>query len=162
MNKNEQFRNDVLSSVESLTYEQLNQQPASNTWSVMQVLEHLYLMERMIVSRVKDQLENGVDQPTEDKPFHLAVDRSRKVDAPAQVTPSNEKQTLEEMKSKLAESRAALIELEETASEDKLKQKSFPHPVFGLMDLKQWIDFIGYHEKRHQEQIEEIKAVIGA
>ncbi|MDK8210552.1 DinB family protein, partial [Bacillus subtilis] len=96
-------------------------QPASNTWSVMQVLEHLYLMERMIVSRVKDQLENGVDQPTEDKPFHLAVDRSRKVDAPAQVTPSNEKQTLEEMKSKLAESRAALIELEETASEDKLK-----------------------------------------
>ena len=29
MNKNEQFRHDVLSSVEALTYEQLNQQPAS-------------------------------------------------------------------------------------------------------------------------------------
>jgi len=110
----------------------------------------------------KGSVRKRCDQPTEDKPFHLAVDRSRKVDAPAQVTPSNEKQTLEEMKSKLAESRAALIELEETASEDKLKQKSFPHPVFGLMDLKQWIDFIGYHEKRHQEQIEEIKTAIGA
>ena len=29
--------------------------------------------------------------------------------------------------------------------------------VFGDMNLKQWIEFVGYHEERHMEQIHEIK-----
>lgn len=42
-----------------------------------------------------------------------------------------------------------------------LRSKSFPHPVFGEMDLTQWIDFTSYHEERHLGQIQEIKQRLG-
>ncbi|TYR79159.1 DinB family protein [Priestia megaterium] len=162
MNKNEQFRKEVLASVQSLSYEQLNKNVADDKWSVMQVLEHLYLMERFIVKVMADQLQNGENCPVDEKPFHLAVDRSRKVPAPPQVSPSHEKQSLEQITKKLKQSREALNQVNERVSEEELRQKSFPHPVLGLMDLKQWIEFIGYHEKRHLAQIEEIKNEIHA
>ena len=43
-------------------------------------------------------------------------------------------------------------------SEEALQKKAYPHPIFGLIRLDEWVPFIGYHEKRHLEQIEEIKA----
>ncbi|WP_257349517.1 DinB family protein [Pseudalkalibacillus decolorationis] len=39
---------------------------------------------------------------------------------------------------------------------DLLQKRSFAHPIFKEMQLAQWIEFIGYHERRHIKQIEEI------
>ena len=44
------------------------------------------------------------------------------------------------------------------ANEKDLEQKSFPHPLFKELSLKQWIPFVGLHEKRHLLQIEELKS----
>ena len=44
---------------------------------------------------------------------------------------------------------------------DELEAKGFNHPIFGLMSLKQWIPFVGYHEKRHILQIKEVKEKLG-
>lgn len=158
MNTNQAFREDVLEAVSDLSYEELNQKISDDKWTIMQVLEHLYLMEEMIVARVWHQLQNGEDKPAEKKPFHLTTDRSRKVPAPPQVIPSEEKRTLEEMKMKLAASRTKLEGVTKRVETEELQKKSFPHPIFGDMDLAQWIEFIGYHEKRHLLQIEELKA----
>lgn len=41
-------------------------------------------------------------------------------------------------------------------SEESLwKRKLYPHPVFGPMDVAQWVDFIGIHEERHLAQLKE-------
>ncbi|PXW87084.1 hypothetical protein DFR56_106154 [Pseudogracilibacillus auburnensis] len=32
-----------------------------------------------------------------------------------------------------------------------------PHPGFNMLNLSQWISFIGWHERRHIEQIKEVK-----
>ncbi|WP_315906024.1 DinB family protein [Priestia koreensis] len=157
MTHNEEIRSRVLELAETLTDEQLNQKVRDDQWSIMQVMDHLYLMEKNLTNTMKKVLEGGEEQSVDDKPIHLTVDRSRKVDAPSYVVPSDEFITLDEMKDKLYKSRQALQEFEAETNEEKRQKKAFPHPVFGLMTVNQWIPFIGYHEERHLEQMKEIK-----
>lgn len=157
MEENRKVREDVLKSISSLTDEQLNKQVGTGKWSIMQVLDHLYLMERGIVHKMMEAMQQEEDQPTEKKPIELTVNRSVKIDAPSFVVPSDQFISLEEMKKKLNSSRENLENFVAQTDTSKLEKRSLPHPVFGQLDLAQWIPFIGLHEKRHLEQIEEIK-----
>ncbi|WP_285766361.1 DinB family protein [Peribacillus sp. SI8-4] len=158
MNQNEKIREDVLNAVNGLSDEQLNAHPEKGRWSIIQVLDHLYLMERAITKSIADKLKSDERIPAADKPIELTVNREVKVEAPSYVVPSESFQTLQEVKGKLAESRNALIQLVKSADENDLEQKSFPHPLFKDLSLKQWIPFVGLHEKRHLLQIEELKS----
>lgn len=160
MTHNEEIRSQVLELAETLTDEQLNQKVRDDQWSIMQVMDHLYLMEKNLTNTMKKVLEDGEEKSVDDKPIHLTVDRSRKVDAPSYVVPSDEFITLDEMKDKLYKSRQALQQFESQTNEEKRQKKAFPHPVFGLMTVNQWIPFIGYHEERHLDQMKEIKQQI--
>jgi hypothetical protein len=97
----------------------------------------------------------------EDKPIKLIIDRTNKFDAPSYVTPSNEFITLTTIQEKLLESRSALEAFLVDADEEKMLKRTIPHPVFGPFHLKQWVEIIGWHEKRHLVQIEEIKDELG-
>jgi uncharacterized damage-inducible protein DinB len=154
---NKRIREEVLQSVSGLSDKQLNECVEDTSWTIVQVLEHLYLIERSITISISKQLVNEESLPTDEKPIHYAVDRSRKIQAPSFVTPSDDYMSLEDIKGKLTESRESLIKVVSEADESLLEQKSFPHPIFGLVSLKQWVPFIGFHEKRHLAQIEEIK-----
>lgn len=48
-----------------------------------------------------------------------------------------------------------------TAVIASLKEEDFervlPHPLFQELTVRQWIEFIGHHDKRHLSQIKEIK-----
>lgn len=158
MEDNKVIREAVLRSIENLSDEQLNEQVEAGRWSIMQVLDHLYLMERAIVHTLSDQLTNGENKATVEKPIQFTTNRSTKVTAPSFATPSVDFISLEEMKSKLTKSRENLNNLIASADKTLLTQRSYPHPVFGDLSLAQWIPFIGLHEKRHLAQIEEVKA----
>ncbi|MGE6378965.1 DinB family protein [Peribacillus muralis] len=158
MIENEKIREELLNAVNGLTDEQLNAHPEEGRWSVIQVLDHLYLMERAITKSIGDKLQSDERIPAVDKPIELTVNREVKVEAPSYLVPSDSYQTLQEVKDKLAESRSAFVQLIDNADESDLDQKSFPHPLFKDLSLKQWIPFVGLHEKRHLLQIEEIKS----
>ncbi|MBN8191239.1 DinB family protein [Bacillus sp. NTK074B] len=153
----EDIRSEVLDSVNHLTDEQLNEELEADRWTIMQVLDHLYLMERSLTKTIQLTLEKGEEQEVESKPVHFTVDRSTKVDAPPFVVPTEEELTLQEMKDKLASSRNDLLTFLDTTSKEALQRKAYPHPIFGHIRLDEWISFIGFHEKRHLEQIEELK-----
>ncbi len=155
---NQEIRNELYKSVAPLSDEQLNQTIEENRWSIMQVMDHLYLMERTITKAIQSTLEKGDKQEVDNKPIHFTVDRSTKVDAPPMVKPSEEFISLAEMKEKLEQSRQELLRFLDGVKEDDLKEKAYPHPIFGMIRLDQWVPFIGYHEKRHLEQIEELKS----
>ncbi|RCX17687.1 DinB family protein [Fontibacillus phaseoli] len=70
--------------------------------------------------------------------------------------------TMQELKAKLDQSLQSLLQVTDGLEEDHLQQLSFPHPVFGLMDLKQWVEFVGVHEKCHLEQMKEVLREISA
>ncbi|WML48555.1 DinB family protein [Neobacillus sp. PS3-34] len=156
MNHNKEVRKEILQSVSGLTDAQLNERPIGK-WNIMQVLEHLYLMEKTIVHKMMMVMANDEESQVENKPIHLTPNRTTKVVAPSFVEPSGEFTTLAAMKAKLLESRAALEKFVATADQEKMLKRSFPHPVFGLLHVKQWVEFIGLHELRHLEQIEELK-----
>ncbi len=158
---NNKAREELLTEVNGITDEDLNRKPAENGWSIKQILEHLYLMEGAITKNIRGQLAHGEVVNAADKPIELSVDRSRKVDAPEFAQPSESFASLEELKQKLEATHKGLAELAGTSDERMLKDKGFPHPVFGQMSLKQWIPFVGYHEKRHTEQVKEVKIDIG-
>jgi uncharacterized damage-inducible protein DinB len=158
MDHNEQVRQELLASVSGLSDELLNKRVEEESWTIMQVLEHLYLIEMYIANMIADTLANGSIQPVKEKPIHLTVNRSKKVQAPSFSIPSDQFMTLEEMQEKLHQSRQLLMKVSKEAIPSDLEQKSFPHPAFGPISLKQWISFVGYHEKRHLAQIEELKA----
>nr|GGG86552.1 hypothetical protein GCM10011398_35440 [Virgibacillus oceani] len=158
---NEQAREALLAEVTGVSDDDLNKKPDEHSWSMKQVLEHLFLMEGAIVKTIEDQLEHGEVVNAKARPIELTVDRTKKVNAPDYTVPSDEFATLDEMELKLEASHQGLLKLTANADEIALKRKGFPHPVFGQMSLKQWIPFVGWHEKRHTLQIIEIKEQLG-
>lgn len=157
METNRQYRDEVLQAVSGLSDEQLNKQVEEGRWSIMQVLEHLYLIEKSITKMFSHQLENGETKLVADAPIEFTVNRSRKLIAPSFAEPSGEFLTLEEIKKKLEKSREVFIKVVNSADPALLEQRAYPHPAFGELNLKQWIPFVGLHEKRHLAQIEQLK-----
>ncbi|APC47369.1 DinB family protein [Virgibacillus halodenitrificans] len=161
MQINEQARNELLSEVNGLTAEHLNQKPSKNEWSIKEILEHLYLMEGAITESIQKQLASPEINVVKEKPIELTVNRDTKVDAPSFAVPSEDYATLDELKEKLAYTHGNLEKLVENEDKMAMKNKAFPHPVFGDMSLDQWIPFIAYHEMRHTDQIKEVKKKLG-
>ncbi|MEK5389080.1 DinB family protein [Margalitia sp. FSL K6-0131] len=156
MEHNYKIRKELLESVSDLSDQQLNTTPEEGKWSIMQNLEHLYLMEKVVVQRMTQELKYNTE-PTSEVPINMLLNRSKKIDAPEFLKPSNEFTSLKEMKSKLDESREALINFVSHTSEDDLANRAMAHRLFGMLSLKQWVKLIGYHEQRHLEQIKEVK-----
>ncbi|MFJ7747352.1 DinB family protein [Peribacillus sp. NPDC097295] len=158
MDENKKIREELIQAVNGLSDEQLNAHPEEGRWSIIQVLNHLYLMERAITKGIADTLASDESKHADDKPIQYTLNRDTKVDAPSSVIPTEEFLTLDEVKTKLSSSREALEAVVSHANEDALNEKSFPHPMFQDLSLKQWIPFVGLHEKRHLFQIEELKS----
>ncbi|AFH59363.1 DinB family protein [Paenibacillus caseinilyticus] len=157
MENNRQIRSNIWNTVEDLSDMQINTRVEEGKWTIAQVLEHLYLMEKAITASMSRELNGGEIRPAEEKNFFLTLDRSRSVPAPAPLVPAEGFYTMNELKDKLGESRRTIEELLAGIPDEELAQRSFLHPVFGLMDLRQWLTFIGVHEQRHWGQIEELK-----
>ncbi|WP_191560438.1 DinB family protein [Metabacillus idriensis] len=151
-------RAELVNEVQNMTDGQLNQKPSQDVWSPAQILQHLYLMERVIIGGIKQVLMSGEKREATEKPLELVIDRSLKVPAPENLKPGDGPFQKETLLSKLEESRRELINFAETAPEHMLNEQAMKHPHLGDLSLKQWVEFIGYHEKRHLLQITEVKS----
>lgn len=153
-------RADILNCVRDLTDEQLNQVVEEGSWSIAQVLEHLYIMEVNIARQILLALSQEENDEPGSFPLHVIADRTNKIDAPEFLIPSNNFHTQDELKENLAESRASIEKIILENSEEVLNLKTFAHRRFGVLTLNQWISLVGYHEQRHIGQIEEIKEAL--
>lgn len=158
---NDEARAALLAEVKDITDEKANERPKDGGWSINQVLEHLYLMEDMVVKMLDHALKTGEVQEAKKRRIEATVNRDIKVDAPDELVPSDEALSIETIKDNLSISHKKLEDFAQEHSSETLIKKALPHPAFGLMSLEQWIPFVGYHEVRHTEQIREIKADIG-
>ena len=157
MKHTETVREELLKSVDALTDRRVNEVVEEGVWSIAQNLEHLYLMEMSVAKGIKQAQSQGEGKPVREKPIHVTADRTTKVPAPPYLEPSTDFQTLSELKNKLAQSRELLLQTIEGLTEREMNEKSFKHPVFGTLSIRQWVSFIGHHEERRRLQIEEVK-----
>ena len=139
--------------------------PAPDRWSVAELVEHLSIVEGNVAGLLGKLLgkaeESGAGaaaagdfDPVSIEEF---VERTRgvKLEAPERIRPTG--LSLADSLARLRDSRAALQALRPRVERADGRALRFPHPVWGPLDLYQWLLFVGAHEDRHLAQIEALK-----
>ncbi|MDQ0232105.1 DinB family protein [Metabacillus malikii] len=158
----EATRKELLTVIEAIPETFINVKESEKKWSIGQVLDHLHKTEVNITKVIKHMStlpEQQDSLPT--KPLVLTLDRTRKVKVSDSLAPALAELDKQELLDALAQSRAELINVIEAIPQTvDFTKIGYKHPVFGELSLMQWIEFIGYHEKRHLAQIEEVNAIL--
>lgn len=156
----------LLAAIAGFRPDQWSFRPDAETWSALDCVEHLAIIEAFIFRAV----QRTVSQPADPAKRKLAEGkdatilravpaRERRVTAPEPVRPTGLLQPHEALE-KLAQSRNATIAFAET-TELELRDFVFPHPFLKEMDCYQWLLFLAVHQERHTHQIEELKQAPG-
>lgn len=157
-------RAEVLDAVAS-THEPERATLPPGAWSVATIVEHLRLTETSVskllhvtVSRLP---ADGRVQETDTSSVLHRIDharmanRDRRVVAPAIVQPRTDL-ALADSLAGLETSRVALRNSLREADGLALEHFTFPNLAYGMIDLYQWLVFLGLHESRHACQIREL------
>ncbi len=121
-------------------------------------MEHLYLVEKFTIVRIKEALaEPPVTEQIKTKNLEGALDRTNKLKAPEIISPRGIFQSLDDARHYLAQSRQELLSLISSTDVHALRNHGAPHPVFGMQSLEQRIELLALHERHHIAQIEEMK-----
>ena len=139
--------------------------PADDRWSVSEIFEHLYRVERgagaILAKRIAKARAEGHPAETETTSVMGILDGfqvshlNRRLVAPELVTPT-ENPDRETAESQLAESRAALLSAIASGDGLALGEIRHTHLRLGELDLYQWILLVGEHEKRHTGQLRDV------
>ena len=151
----------LASEVEGLTPEQLKFRMTAESWSVMDVVEHLAIAE----VQYWDQLQKSMQQPaakeksaaTDAAILWYGIDRTaRNKTGEARVPKGN----WNDVRESLAEFRKLRATMKDYAAKtgDDLRSRML---IEGNMDVYQWFLMISSHSQRHILQIREIKAHAG-
>ncbi|KGX87053.1 DinB family protein [Pontibacillus litoralis] len=151
-------RTQVVNFLMDLTEEEAKYKPDETKWSVLEIAEHLYLMEIVVHKQIHYAIDNLEAVEVSEKPINQTTDRSNKVEAPEALQPQGRFHSTEEALSALKESREGTLSILKQYDKQLLASRAIPHPAFGNMSGLQWIEFIGWHELRHLEQMKEITA----
>ncbi|TDF91327.1 DinB family protein [Paenibacillus piri] len=152
-------RNALWKSVDGLPDELLRRQDC-NGWSILDVLEHLFLVEQVALRVIKDALSKPpFTEQIRVNPLEPVLDRADKLDAPDPIYPKGLFKNLDEARNQLDQSRELLLSFISSVDVDVLRIHGAPHPRYGLLSAEQWAQFVGVHERRHIIQIEEMKHV---
>ena len=154
-------RKGVQDAVKGLTEAQWKFKPAPDRWSAAEVVEHLALIEDVVLG-ILEKLPQapapaaGRDAQQFDAMLLAKVqDRSTKYEAPPQARPAA-RWTPDEALEHFLASRARTAEL--LRSMTGLRAHVIAHPIFGPMDGYQWILAVAGHSERHTRQILEVMA----
>ncbi len=150
-------RKELLNEIAVLSDKQFNMKPTEEKWSVSQVIRHLILIDEAVLPALRKAVQEESERVAE-KNLEFVLDRTKKITSPL-PEPSTEFISKEKLLLILSQARTSLLEYVneiETLAEDK----SVIHPALGAISIKQMIEFVALHEKRHIEQIKEIKQII--
>ena len=161
----------LLEAVSSVPDDRWTERPKPNQWSVSELCEHLYMVERScarVIGKCAAEAR-AKDHPPETETSSVlgamdafrVADRSRKLEVPDRVKPTggwSRERALEALGASRAELSAAIGVADGLA----LSTVRFTHLRFGELDLYQWILFIGQHEARHLSQANEIVEQLAA
>lgn len=160
-------RRALLDSVESLSAEQTDFRPLSSSWSIDDVLHHLALTDEAFAKLMalfseraaKEAL--GPDPTPESSALH-SIDSlvegadDLKATAPDRVNPRSKVEAKSAL-ARLGSARGRVLQSFEALSSVDGRKLTYRHPLFGELDLYQWLLVGAWHERRHTRQIERIK-----
>ena len=157
-------------SVSGLSDSQIRFKPATDCWSIAQILEHMAMVHDRILARLeKDFPQAPAPAADRDSGFidSLVVekipDRSRKFKAPEFIQPAGLIPVAESL-DRIASTYRALEEYLESTPDlrahvmESAPLKAVTDGAYNTMDGYQWALAIAAHDERHVRQILEVKA----
>ncbi len=155
-------RKNIVDATKDLSEAQWNFKPASDRWSVAEVMEHIAAAEDMLFGLITEQVmkapprPEGADVKAIDEMVLARIpDRTIKAQAPEPLRPTNRYGSPEAAVKHFIESRTRTIEfLQKTAD---LRGHAIDSPLGQKLDAFQWILFIAAHSERHTKQLNEVK-----
>ena len=150
-----------ISSFEDLSEKNFNTKPGADSWSVTEVVEHIYRTELASTQILKSETRAS-DHDTEAKIKEISlkfIDRSKKLTAFGPIVPKGNMNSSDELIQKISNNRENQIASLQSLDMDGLCLM-FEHPLFGYMTRKEWILFNSTHASRHKAQIEEIREIL--
>jgi hypothetical protein len=166
-------RDRLLAAVDRLTPDQWTFRAAPGRWSIGDTLEHLALVETLVLDRVVPRIGSAPPPPADRDP--RAVDarviasvprrrsagppahgRASLVEAPPSIRPTGQWRPAESLR-RFIEARERAIPLVGRLA-PTARLGVVDHLALGPLDGHQWLLFLAAHTDRHLGQIEEIKA----
>jgi hypothetical protein len=158
-----------LAAVAAVPAEDLARRPSADTWSVAEIVDHLQMVEsgtaRLLAKRIAKAREAGLGPETRTDSVrgqldqYPITDRSNKREAPEMVRPRpgiGAEAALEGLRV----SREALLQALHDANGLDLTQVKATHAVLGELDVYQWVLWLGQHEARHTQQVDEVRRAL--
>lgn len=147
--------------------ERRTRRPSPEQWSPADVIGHLAILESRVAdvfsTLISDARARGVRADPETSPvlptidITRVLDRSTKFVAPDRVDPHKTQTGL--AWSDYERAHDQLTSIVRQTDGLALSDVVHPHPIFGALNMYEWIAFIGAHEARHAEQIRESAGV---
>lgn len=157
-------RAGLSSTLESLSHEQSKFKPESATWSALEIIEHLILIEDFLRGILIEAIAKSkpipdteaLQDPSEmDAAIVRAVnDRSQKAKSPEQGLPQQRYENRDAAFLEFAQRRNKTIELVNTTKAD-LRRYRINSPM-GPLDGHQWLLMLSAHTARHTKQIDDL------
>ncbi|HUA00893.1 MAG TPA: DinB family protein [Candidatus Aquilonibacter sp.] len=154
---------NLVRTTQALSPTQLQFKPATDRWSAAECLEHIIVVETLVLKRINgavlvpsDASKQSAFRERDSVLVQGVVGRAERAKSPEAGLPTGRwphEQLLPEFRA--ARSRSLEFALNTTAN---LRQHLSPHPRFGELDCYQWLLLIGAHGERHRAQIEEVLA----
>jgi len=150
-------RTQLLQEIDTLDDTAFNRKPDAQSWSVAQICHHLVLVEEATRKAIAWGLKAQENSTPARKNIQLILDRTKKIQAPSIVEPTEQPFTVQAMQDLLATTRKNLLAFLQTIEEPEvLAKRAVQHPALGELPLDQWIEMVYLHEQRHIEQLQEI------
>ncbi len=145
----------VLHEIKKLPDTQLNAKPKRESWSIIQMLHHLHLVEQSVTSNITYALRTCKKCDVPRKMLPVTLDH---VNMPEQLTPTETIMKRNEIEELLHASRTSLLEcLQGVDDERELWTKATQHPMLGELGLGQWLQFYERYERHYLYEIKEAK-----
>lgn len=138
--------------------------PASDRWSVANVLEHVAVVETRVTSlltRLVSQAKIAGLGPAPETSVVGDADRTRYLNRERPLVATKAARPASGLDGEtawlhLTRAREETVRLVGESDGLELTPIVFPHPVFGSLNFYQWIIFLGGHEGRHALQIQDV------
>ena len=155
----EEGRLSLLTITSRLGPEQEKQQPSEGEWCVLEVIQHLYLVDRSILKvilKTEPDRSPGFADWVKYPLLLLAMEVPFKFKAPKVTRPREIPEHARELVQAWAETRVQWHEYLTSAPEAAYSNCVFSHPRAGKMTLDQTLTWLTRHQQRHLRQARRI------
>lgn len=147
----------LVSEVSGLSEAQLKYRMTPESWSVMDVVEHLATAEAQYWTQLQDSLKQPVSdkkaEATDAGILWYGIDRTNRTKTGEARVPTGRWKTVQESLAEFRKQRATMVAYART-TEDDLRGRIL---IGGNLEVYQWFLMISSHSQRHILQVREIK-----